>query len=158
MDTASPAASGASSDFLRHAGVKIILALFLLASMLGVLAWVRLDESEKHLVAVMEEMKGKGAVLTPMQCVDATLEWYKGCSAMKSLCDASVARMMEACLAAADRSAYCAEMGDKTRDRKFGFAECLDRKMTRRNKKACGETFVAIDGHCRALRQKGNPG
>jgi len=104
--------------------------------------------SQTHIKAelILASESGRGA--DPEGCVTHIMEWYGRCAAMKSLCDASVERMMGACLAGRDRSKECIPFVGRGSDASFGFAECKARGVDRLNKKACGNAYRSIDQFC----------
>jgi hypothetical protein len=72
---------------------------------------------------------------------------------MKNLCDATVYRMMEACLSAAPRHEYCASVSSQSSSTAFGFDACAEQAKSRDIKKACAAAHRAIDAHCKASGQ-----
>jgi hypothetical protein len=129
--------------------VVIILVVFAALMAVGVVVIRRYIESERHIKAVLAEMTERGPDLDAEGCVDAVLEWAPRCTAMKTLCDASVPRVMEACLSGRDRDGYCASLGARASDTHFGVPECKARGVTRATKKVCALAYRAIDGFCR---------
>lgn len=133
----------------RHRGALIALGAVVALAGVGVFLVHRYEASEVAIAAALNEMKQRGQSLEPEGCVDETLAWNARCTAMKSLCDASVPRVMLACLGAKDRSEYCANLGDRSSDTGFGYAECKARGLQRSAKKMCALTYRAIDGFCK---------
>jgi hypothetical protein len=125
----------------------VVAALLAIASLLGVLAFYRYSQSERALVAELTAMAKRAASLDVDGCVSETLAWNKRCEAMKTLCDASVPRMMETCLRGADRSSRCRALGDRVMATQYGVAECKARGRTRRDK-PCALSYRAIASHC----------
>jgi hypothetical protein len=96
-------------------------------------------------------MAESGKELSVEGCVDEVLTWRGQCSAMATLCDRSIGRMMEICMNAADRTSYCAGIAaTETVRTTFGFEECKARgeHETRRRKKVCGTIYRAAAAHC----------
>ncbi len=132
----------------KHAGYKVIAALMIVATFMGTYAYSRFDDSEKHLTERLEHFAELGKTATPMECAEATLAWFPTCSAMLSLCQDSVGRMMRTCLAGQDRSTLCAEVEPIRRKTSFGYADCAVRGFERTGRKACADVYRAIDKHC----------
>lgn len=121
------------------------------AVIIGTLAYRNFVISKNHLEAAEKSLTVMGTDRSVEQCVDAVVEWAGKCEAMKSLCDANGPRMMFACLAGQDRMDYCKALGDEAEDRHFGFQNCMDRKVTRVTKKACGAAYGSIGSWCKNL-------
>lgn len=147
MGTASEAKA---SPPRRSSGPRVVATLLAISSLLGVLAFYRYSQSERALVAALTAMAGRAASLDVEGCVDETLAWNKRCEAMKTLCDASVPRMMETCLRGADRSRRCRELGERVMATQYGVAECKARGRTRRDK-PCALSYRAIASHCERI-------
>ncbi|GMV42713.1 MAG: hypothetical protein AMXMBFR64_44290 [Myxococcales bacterium] len=129
-------------------------ALIVVASMaalvgVGLVIVSRYEASERAVAQGVEELGERGRTLDAEGCVDAVLDWSDRCAGMKSLCDASVPRVMGACLAAQDRRAWCASLGDRTSDTHFGYRECAERGVKGAAKKKCAMTYRAIDSYCK---------
>lgn len=136
----------------RRTGLRVVALLVIVGAIFGVLAYRNLVLSEKELTRDLAAMKRQGAALDVDGCVDAVIAWHDHCGAMKSLCDQMVPRFMDACLVAGDRVAYCAALGERSRDTRFGFQECKARAGDRDDKKACAVIYRVIDGHCADVR------
>jgi hypothetical protein len=104
--------------------------------------------SEKHLKAEVEALRTVGASADAEGCVSAVLEWYGRCEALKSLCDTGVTRLMVACLDAKEPRDECAAYAGQGAKAQYGYKECMARGVTKANKKACGEAYMAIDHVC----------
>jgi hypothetical protein len=96
-------------------------------------------------------MKAEGTPPSPEDCVDRVLRWRDHCEAMQSLCDASVPRMMEACLRCSDQGGYCRGLGSAFMATQFGVPQCRERKLDRPHKKICALSYRAIATHCERL-------
>lgn len=129
--------------------VLIVAAAIVALVGLGLFIVSRYESSQRAIALAVQELGEKGHALDAEGCVDEVLAWNRRCSAMKSLCDASVPRVMEACLAAQDRRAWCAGLGDTTSDTHFGYKECAARGLERSAKKMCALTYRVIDGFCK---------
>ena len=135
--------------------MKVIGALFTVSLVMGSISYFQFMSSEEDLQKDFAQIRTRGADLGVEECVDAVLVWHeKECSAMKVLCDKSVGRMMEQCLAGGDRSAWC-QSNDTSASHNsgFGFHECKARGThnSRKKKKVCGTTYQAIAAHCRII-------
>jgi hypothetical protein len=130
-----------------HGAGKVLALLFGLATLLGVIAYWRFTRSDRYLQRTLKAIVQRGPSLSPEQCVDEVLVWSRRCQAMKSLCDASVPRMMEGCLWGADRRPFCGRLGDRVMATQFGFAECRARGRDRRDK-TCALAYRTLADHC----------
>jgi hypothetical protein len=90
---------------------------------------------------------GPGA--SPTQCLEMTMNLFHGCEAMASLCQATVPRWMGLCLSRINTALYCEEVRQESQTAHFGFQTCKDLGYTRASKKACADSFRAIERHCR---------
>lgn len=126
----------------------VLGGVFLVATVAGLRGFTLLERSQVIVNQVLAEAASKGKVLEVEGCVDFAMAWYGGCEAMKSLCDATMGRVVSECLGAQDRAVACAGLGDTTKDTHFGFQECKARGVDRWNKKACAESYRTIDRHC----------
>lgn len=126
----------------------VLGGVFLVATVAGLRGFRLLERSQGLVDQVLADAAAKGKGLDVEGCVDFAMAWYGGCEAMKSLCDASVGRVVAKCLGAQDRTVACAGLGDRTKDTHFGFHECKARGVDRWNKKACAESYRTIDRHC----------
>ncbi len=135
----------------KHAGYKVLFALLLTSVAIGVTAYYRFIQSEKHLTERFEHFVQVGSNLTAYECVDEVMAWSRECSAMLSLCQDSVQRMMSGCLHAQDRSALCADVEAVRRSTSFGYDDCKSRDLDRVRKKACADSYRAIDKFCEGI-------
>jgi hypothetical protein len=129
--------------------------LFMVSVAVGIMGWLRFTASEQELTTSIQRMAQRGSQLTPTQCIDAVLAWRIECTAMKNLCDASVYRMMESCLAGADRRKYCAENEAAMSATSFGYGDCAQRGLDRGGKKACAAAYRALDAYCKGSESQG---
>jgi hypothetical protein len=141
-----------------RSGLLVVAILIGAGLATGALAYQHLATSERVLTRELDAMRAQGAGLDVEGCVDAVVRWHATCAAMKSLCDQSVPRFMDACLSAGDRSAYCEALGPLSADTRFGVAECKARGGDRAETKACTLAHRVIDGHCQTLRGEGPGG
>ena len=120
--------------------------------MLALVAYNGFVRSEKTLYVEFADMKAKGRTLSAEQCVDEVLAWRDQCDAMELLCNRSIGRMMEMCLAEGQHTDFCTEVRAKPTGRtSFGFEECKawGAHADRKTKKICGTTYRAIAAFCR---------
>lgn len=132
----------------KHAGYKVVAGLLVLAVAIGVTAYYRFVQSEKHLTERFEYFVSLGPTQTVDGCLNEVLHWSENCSAMLSLCKDSVPRMMSACLDGADRSEYCAGVEDIRRMTSFGYDDCHSRQLDKVRNRACADAYRAIDKFC----------
>ena len=138
----------------RQSGVRIAVLLLAAAAVLGVLVFRNLVVSESYLRGVWHEIGERGATLSVEGCVDEVIRFSDECEAIKGLCDVTVTGMMARCLGSGDRVAYCEDVGNRTRDTRFGVAECSARQLPSRHERTvCAASYRAIDGHCRQLQR-----
>lgn len=135
----------------KNNGRLVIGLLLLLSAVVGVVAYWRFIVSDRYLRADLNRLSTRGKRLSVEGCVDATVTWASRCQAMKSLCDATGPEMMTRCLAANDRTAYCARLGRTGADTHFGFKECKARHVNRKTKSACADAYRAIATYCDGL-------
>lgn len=127
----------------------VLIVVFALSTMLGALAFWRYRVSEAALRADLASFARRGAGLSVEQCVDAVIAWNSNCRAIIGLCDASVSRMTNACLKAADRQVYCRQLAPgETADTRFGKVPCARRQVKGRAKKACAAAYRMIAARC----------
>jgi hypothetical protein len=136
----------------QRGGLGVMLALLSAAGALGVVAYWRFVESERALGADLARMARRAPLLGVEGCVGEVLAWNGACAAMKSLCDATVPRMMETCLRGVDRSADCAVYAQRVMATSFGVGECRARGRGRRDK-PCALAYRSIAAHCLAVAQ-----
>jgi hypothetical protein len=150
--------SEAAAGERRSSGARVIVTLFLLAIMLGAVAFWRFTRSDRFIQASLAEVQSQAAQLTPEECVGWAVSWAARCQAMKALCEGSIPRIVEACLMKSDRHAFCASLGDTYRVTSFGVAQCRARLAKRDGlgKKACALSYGAIARYCERLRRAGS--
>ncbi len=135
----------------------IVLGLcFLGSTLIAVITYGRFARSEELILNDLKDAKNRGALLPVEGCVDDVLAWHKNCSAMQTLCDRTIGRMMEQCLAGRDRSDYCRHVDmDKAQTSGFGFQECVAIAGKNRTlKKHCGTTYKAIAYYCAEVQKQ----
>ncbi len=140
----------------RGSAFWVLLSIFVLSGVLGIVAYWRFTRSDRYLAAAFAQIQQRGKALTPEQCIDEVIGWTHRCEAMKSLCEASIPRMTELCLAAADRRDYCASLGQAVRSTEFGVPECRARGAIKREaKKVCALCYRGVATHCELLARRG---
>lgn len=143
-------AAGASGEERRSSGLWLVLALFVLSAGLGVTAFWRYTRSDRFIQRSLAQVQERGPALSAEGCVDEVLAWSRRCEAMKGLCQGAIPRLVETCLAGADRRAYCASLGETHRSTRFGVKQCEARvrRGDREGKKVCGLGYRAISAYC----------
>ncbi len=151
-DTTGRDESSAARERPTKGAWRIIAVLLVLATVLGVLMFRNLMESERYLAQSWHEIGELGTGMSVDGCVDAVLNWSQRCEAMKGLCDLSVTGMMARCLEGQDRRAYCSDVGIRMYDTRYGVAECTRRELESRHERSvCAASYRAVDGHCRVV-------
>ena len=130
---------------------RVLLIILGTSCVMGVVAYSKYRSSEKILWQDLAHFRQIGTQLSSEECINEVIEWRNNCLAMKSLCDISVPRMMETCLASQNREKYCVELGTIPSDTHFGFKECQNRHLNSKTKKACAASYRIIDSHCKHI-------
>ena len=138
----------------KSTGLAALMA-FLAVSwvVMGVAGTWNYFDSEDHIGHTQARLFEAGATATISECVDLVLEWHPECTALTGLCDASVDRVMGACLAGQDRVDECTEIAQRIGDTELGVAECRSRGIERRKgqDRECSKSYGAVGNHCKAL-------
>ncbi len=138
----------------RSSGL-IVLAAFvvLIWVVMGYGSTAKYFESEDHIGLTLAHMQEAGATATVEQCVDEVLEWRPNCMALVGLCDASIDRVMSACLAGQDRTEECLGLRDKIGHTGMGVKECRERGIERREgqDKECAGSYGQLSAYCKEL-------
>lgn len=133
----------------RKSSVALVLtSIFILSTLLGVYAYARYRQSEKYIRKALIEFEQRGRESNVEQCVDQALSWSRRCTAIVGLCDASISRMVNACLGGGDRTEYCRSIAHLPKTTDFGFPQCRRRGLKGRRKKACAAAYRMIAAHC----------
>ncbi|MCO4772785.1 MAG: hypothetical protein KDA24_22325 [Deltaproteobacteria bacterium] len=138
----------------KSTGLAVLLGgLVLCWVVMGVAGTSNYFDSEDHIGHTQKELYDKGATATIPECVDLVLEWHPECTALSGLCDASVQRVMGACLAGQDRVAECTDIAQRIGDTELGVAECRARGIERRKgqDRECSKSYGSVGHHCKAL-------
>lgn len=150
----SPENSALAADSGRSWGLWLLMGGMVLSwVVLGLAGTSNYFDSEDHLGKVQQEMYEKGATASIGECVDLVLEWHPQCTALHGLCDASVDRVMGACLAGHDRTEECRELADRLGKTQYGVPECRGRGIERRQgqDRECAKSFGTVSLHCKEL-------
>jgi len=143
-----------SAHYVRgHLGIVVVSLLLLSAIPLGFIAWHQFKSSDRSIAVQVETVRSLGRQRTMQQCVDEVLRSRAACDGMRPLCDGAVGEMMDACIAAADRTQECTALGDRTMSTRFGFDDCHSRTQSRAARSACAGAYRAIAAACQELRR-----
>lgn len=135
----------------KHKGWWVLGTVAALSLLMAALTSYTYRQTDVHLVSTYERVAALGANATAEQCIDDVVQWIPKCAGMKALCEGAVPRVMEACLKARDRSEECQALTNRPADAHFGFKECAARGLNRSLNKVCGNSYKALDLHCRDL-------
>lgn len=131
-----------------------------LSILFGVLAYQRYAGSEKWVAEGIADMEAKGGQLDVEGCIDAAIEWHRGCEehdANQAVCNHAVKIEMFHCLAAKDRMPECtADWASPPENGSWVYDACSDRGDRCINKRecACAEAHRAVDSFCRTGGKK----
>jgi|GEM_PF-4857716 len=154
MSVQAPENTAKSPKSRGPSGLALLMGtMVLLWVVMGVAGTSNYFDSEDHISATLESMYELGATATVEQCVDKVLEWHPNCSALTGLCDASVDRVMGACLAGQDRKAECRVIAEQLGGTGLGVAECRARGIERRKgqDRECSKSYSSVGNHCKVL-------
>lgn len=135
----------------KHKAWWVLGTLGVLSVLMAGLTSVTYRQTDLHLVKMYTYFKDFGSTSTAEQCIDEIIQWLPKCEGMKALCEGAVPRVMDSCLAGQSRSSECSALVNRPADAHFGFKECEVRKLTRSLNKVCGNSYKALDLHCRAI-------
>src|SRR5690606_21538944 len=114
------------------------------------------DEYKAYRAATLEAgpMPWTREPMSVEQCIEFTVDWAMACPGVESWCAGEAPRLTRECLASADRSDYCRELGDEVASTHFGYAECealrepVEGRYTKRShKKFCAASYRAVAEH-----------
>lgn len=137
----------------KNTGLLVVFALFGIAFILSIVLVFVYTRSESTILKSFAEMQEIGKTQTIQGCVQKNMEWYSSCTVMAQLCDQSITKMMRICLVNGDKSAQCAQYGDKIYGSNFGGIECTPYYSNKPLKKACADTYQSIADYCKAVRK-----
>lgn len=149
--SASPEQATENSVSKKHKGWWVLGAIAVLSLLMAGITSVAYRQTEVHLVKMYREFSELGTTAASEQCIDRIIAWVPRCDGMKALCEGAVPRVMESCLAGQNRAQECAALSKRPADAHFGFKECEARNLSRSLNKVCGNSYKALDLHCRAL-------
>lgn len=140
-------------------GWIVVGSCMVVGAVLGVLNLVIAVNSADEITRKTEEMRKRGAVISGFECVTETLDWHDNtCDAVAKMCIDSVPRIVAECLAAQDRTALCAEIGNDEKPSQWAYNKCkargVDRKSKKGIKESCTQAWRALDSWCKS-GQKG---
>ena len=146
-----PSDSAQTSNKTKHKAWWVLGALAVLSILMAGLTTITYRQTDVHLVQMYTYFKDFGSKGTAESCIDEVIQWVPKCDGMKALCEGAVPRIMDSCLAGQNRASECAALANRPADAHFGFKECEVRKLSRSLHKVCGNSYKALDLHCRAI-------
>jgi hypothetical protein len=108
-------------------------------------------QTELHLVQTYSRFEQLGQTASAEECINGVIDWLPRCDGMKALCEGAVPRVMDKCLAGRSRVEECTALSGRPADAHFGFKECQARGLSKSLNKVCGNSYKALDLHCRSL-------
>lgn len=118
--------------------------------LLGGFSYARYRQAEVELRGALVNLRQQGAQLDAEGCIEAGLQWTRRCNALLDLCNASVSRVVNACLQARDRRAECRSFGRSLEDARVVFRRCAKHGAEgRRGHKNCVEAYRMLAATCR---------
>lgn len=146
-----PPDSAQNSNKTQHKAWWVLGALAVSSILMAGLTTVTYRQTDVHLVEMYTYFKDLGSNGTAEKCIDEVIQWVPKCDGMKALCEGAVPRIMDKCLAGQNRASECAALSGRPADARFGFKECEVRELSRSLNKVCGNSYKALDLHCRAI-------
>lgn len=155
---ASGGSGGEPARSAKAAWIVIGIAM-LIGAALGVFVYLRAADGSVVIAHDFKAMRERGAQLEAEACVEESLAWFNDrCDAVGKMCIDAVPRMVGECLAARDRSATCAEIGNDLKPSQWAYDRCkalgIDRKSEKPVKESCTLAWRALDSWCKS-GQKG---
>ncbi len=165
----SPSSDAAEAERRRRIGIRVLLVIGLILSVLmvvfGTTTARSYDEFATYQKATLDNPaappRWETEALSVDGCVDEVLAWVEACPGVSSWCEGALPDVMNKCLATQDRSAFCDEVGDAVLSTRFGYDECAERydaiegRYARRfAKKHCAAIYRVIAGHCAPIKQQ----
>lgn len=132
----------------RTTGTWVVASLLCASTVMGTIGFFRYKRAEQVLTSEMANLRQLGATMDVQDCADGVLERFMHCDVMRSLCDAEVPRMMDACLGAQPRREYCRSVVLASKSTGFGYDNCVQKGLQRREMKACAAIYRTIDKYC----------
>lgn len=134
-----------------HKAWWVLGILAVVSVLMSVLTSFTYRQTEVHLVQTYARFTDLGKSSTAEACIDAVIEWLPRCDGMKALCEGAVPRVMDNCLAGQNRASECSALANRPADAHFGFKECAARGLSKSLNKVCGNSYKALDLHCRSI-------
>lgn len=136
------------------AGTWLVVGIIVAAIALGFLAHYNLKGSADVVSKAQASFATMGKKLGITACVKKTLRWNKrGCSGLKILCQASIPRVVGACLEAQKRVQRCRAMDMGKSSSHFAYKRCKPFGFKKRaDQKACVLAFNTVYSYCFHLR------
>lgn len=135
----------------KHKGWLVLGLVAVFSLLMAVLTSFTYRQTEVHLVQTYTRFSELGKSATAETCINTIIEWLPRCDGMKALCEGAVPRVMDNCLAGQNRATECAALANRPADAHFGFKECAARGLTKSLNKVCGNSYKALDLHCRSI-------
>lgn len=153
-----PNVGGAPGDAPARSGkwgYIVIGACVVIGGFLGASTYFRAADGAEGVGDKMRQMRERGAHIDGVACVTETLDWHdKECTAPGRMCIDAVPRVVGECLAAQDRSALCAEIGNDDKPSQWAYTRCkargIDRKSKKGVKESCTQAWRALDSWCKS--------
>ncbi len=135
------------------AGFWLLVGIVLLSIALGFLAHYKLRGSADVVSKAQKTFGVKGKSLTLQQCVKETLKWNSQCAGLKILCQASIPRVVGACLEAQKRAKVCNAFDMGKSSSHFSYRECKPFGFKKRHhQKSCVLAYNTVYSYCFHLR------
>lgn len=134
-----------------HHAWWVLGILAVVSILMSILTSFTYRHTEVHLVETYARFAEMGKSASAEACIDAVIAWVPRCDGMKALCEGAVPRVMDNCLAAQNRAQECSALGNRPADAHLGFKECEARGLSKSLNKVCGNSYKALDLHCRSL-------
>lgn len=142
-------------------GAWIVIGLTLCLSFgLALFSYSQLKTSSRYIESSVYGFTEYGKKLDVVGCAEKALQWNQQCTALKSLCVASLQRLVGACLNAKQRMETCKQMNLGRNQGNFTFMRCKPKNLQRDRdaKKACAYAYGAVWSYCHLVRRLGKKG
>jgi hypothetical protein len=139
---------------------RILATIALIVCALAAFAAWQLNRSKRYLDQGIAMFQEKGKSLDAFTCIQSVISWRNECEAMASMCDNALGQMIDACLSAQDRSAYCVANHPDTSDNHSVNDMCIALGVDRKQRpewKQCGIIIEGVRHHCRNLSSLPKP-
>ncbi|NBX16896.1 MAG: hypothetical protein EBR09_05970 [Proteobacteria bacterium] len=135
----------------RHKGWLVLGLIAVVSIFMSVLTSFTYRQTEVHLVETYSRFSELGKSSSAENCINSIIAWLPRCDGMKALCEGAVPRVMDSCLTGQNRAQECAALANRPADAHFGFKECAARSLSKSLNKVCGNSYKALDLHCRSI-------